>query len=245
MHRSALVPVLLALACAAPSDRPTQVPPTSGDTPAPTAADAEPATAETPAPATTPEPVGERWTFTTLVSGGPAALVGANGYYELIVDGEQVRVRKIGERGTPQFDEAHVLEGTGTLTLASDPLWPGVKEGSLSLKLTNASTERTIDLQLWFLGTELHGNWTFGTGSANPGNVRGLLAGERDGTAGRDVLNGNGSPCWVCVQAFWDCEGMGVGACNSSNLAVEACDERVAKARAKGKALPRGCGESP
>ncbi|MCH9688678.1 MAG: hypothetical protein K0V04_45020 [Deltaproteobacteria bacterium] len=50
----------------------------------PSAAEAEPAIA---------------WRLTTVVTGGPQPLVGANGYYELVLEGERATLRKVGVRG--------------------------------------------------------------------------------------------------------------------------------------------------
>jgi hypothetical protein len=188
---------------------------------------------------------GEVWRFTTLVTGGPEPLVGANGYYELVLDGEAVVVRKVGERGTPVFSPERVMQGTGVLALTEDPAWPSARTGEVTVTLTNASSKITMGLSVWVMGDELHGVWTHphAASEALMGRAWGLLQGTRGRGEPAELVDGKRAPCSVCVEAFWNCEGMGSDACNSGNLEREACARQMKAARKKSAEVPRGCGE--
>lgn len=218
-------------------------PPATAAPPAATSPASPPATpaAEPPAPAPSPEV----WRFTTLVTGGPASLVGANGYYELELDGDQATVRKVGERGTPELPPARVMTGTGRLALTDDARWPAARVGTVAVVLASATTKVPITLSVWVMGDELHGTWVHPgrKGEAKLGRAWGLLQGARGRGAPSELTDGERAPCEVCHRAFFVCEGMGTGACNSSNVAIDRCDARLAAARERAAEVPRGCGD--
>lgn len=189
----------------------------------------------------------EVWRFTTLVTGGPESLIGANGYYELHRDGEQVTVRKVGQRGTPSFAPEKVSEGTGTLALAADPEWPEAERGSVSVTLQNGGKGRALELELWLLDDELHGSWVEPhkkkTSKPTIGRAWGLLQGELGAGEPLTVKNGERTPCRYCSRAFYNCEGMGEGGCNSSDEGITQCSARMERAQKTKRPVPRGCGD--
>lgn len=214
------------------------------------AAPAEPdGPAEAPAPA--PAPVApaasaEIWRFTTLVTGGPEPLIGANGYYELVLDGERVTVRKVGVRGTPRLPADRVMEGSGKLALAETPAWPLAWSGTVTVTLADAKSKQRLTLSLAGIGDQLHGTWLHPEdrgGEGKIGRAWGLLEGVRGAGEPLDLVDGERAPCAICHQAFFVCEGAGSGACNSSNAAIAACDRRLRDARKRAAEVPRGCGD--
>ena len=233
-----------ALACAQPAAPSVQPPAVASGTgnaiEAPSVAPASPAQASEPAEA----PAGTTWRLTTLVTGGPEPLVGANGYYELALDGERATLRKVGEAGTPRYEAGAVLEGSGTLSLSVDPAWPSAKAGTLSVTLQRGDVRRPITLRVRILGDAMEGTWSFPAGPDDPpvGRAWGLIAGMRGSGDPITLTNGDEAACDVCVAAYYNCEGMGVGACNSSAIATDECDARMSKARRSSSAEPpRGC----
>ena len=88
------------------------------------------------------------------------------------------------------------------------------------------------------------GTWSFPAGPDDPpvGRAWGLIAGMRGSGDPITLTNGDEAACDVCVAAYYNCEGMGVGACNSSAIATDECDARMSKARRSSSAEPpRGC----
>lgn len=203
-----------------------------------------PAQAIEPADAPAEAPAEPTWRLTTLVTGGPESLIGANGYYELSLDGERATLRKVGEAGTPRYEAGAVLEGSGTLSLAADPAWPSAMSGTLSVILQRGDVRRPITLRVRVLGDEMDGTWSFPSGPGGPpvGRAWGLIAGVRGRGEPIVLTDGDRAACDVCVEAYYNCGGMGVGGCNSSEVAADECDARMAKARRSSSAEPpRGC----
>lgn len=229
--------------------------PTPSVVPEPSAAPSveQPAVIAAPVELVVAEPValapvesGDIWRFTTLVTEGPKGLIGANGYYELVLDGDKATVRKIGVRGTPQLPAERVMEGSGTLVLAQEPSWPAARSGTVTVTLASAKAKTPISLTVWVLDDRLYGWWTQPSGKADAGETGralGLLQGVRGRGEPVDLVDGEQAPCAVCYQAFFRCEGAGLGACNSSNTAIDACEQRMRSAKKRATALPLGCGD--
>ncbi len=234
--------ILLVAACPTPASSDVPAAPTTAE---PAGTTVEPIV-ETPPPVepASSEPREEIWRFTTLVTGGPESLIGANGYYELVLVGDQASVRKTGERGTPQLPAERVMEGSGPLALVEDPMWPSARSGTLTVTLANESSKIRMSLSVWLLGDELHGSWIHPDNKLEEwmiGRAWGLLEGKRD-SAPTQLDDGERTPCWICNEAYWNCEGAGTGGCNSSNSAIDECDERVGAAKNGSADVPRGCG---
>lgn len=209
-----------------------------------------PAPAEPSGPAEAPvaaaDGSAELWRFTTLVTGGPGPLIGANGYYELAIADDRATVRKIGVRGTPRLAEDRVMEGSGELVLAETPAWPAAWSGTVTVTLADARSKQRMTLSLAVIGDELHGTWLHPEERGAEGKIGrawGLLAGARGAGEPLELVDGERAPCSVCNDAFFVCEGAGAGSCNSSNLAIDACARRLRDARKRAAEVPRGCGD--
>lgn len=235
------------LACQPPSSSPSS--PSTEQVAAP----AEPAPASEPDEIEQPSaPAPERWRFTTLVTGATPAyesLIGANGFYELSIDGDTAMVVRIGQTGTPQLAEAKRSTGSGPLVEADNGEWPSARRRTLEVELIAAEDRRLLIFDLWFLADEVHGSWA----APNPkddsrvGNSWGLVQGRKasDEQPPLELENGADAPCMVCVRAFWNCDGIDFEqpACNSASSARARCTKQVAQAKAGGGEVPRGCGD--
>ncbi len=194
----------------------------------------------------------QRWTFTTLVTGGSEALIGANGYYTLEREGDTWTVRKMGERGTPEFPPHRVLEASATASPQPSASWPDAQEVELDVVLTNDSATRPMQLRLMWLDDELHGTWFFPherherqPEDPSVGRLWGLLRGQRGDAAPAALRDGADTPCNLCVQAFYSCEGTAwqEPGCNSASMADDACQARISTATRDARPVPRGCGD--
>ena len=239
--------VLLWGACSTPaaSVAPVHVVAPAGDlAPAPVEpaepGEAPPTAQVAPAQAGSPE----IWRFTTLVTGGPETLVGANGYYEIVLDGDKATVRKVGVRGTPQLPAERVAEGSGTLTLAADPAWPAARSGTLTITLVEPKAKQQMALSFWVLGDQMHGTWFHPDARGEKfARAWGLLEGMRERGEPLALVDGERAPCQACTYAFFNCEGSGPGSCNQSNVAIDECNSRLRTAKKKSAEVPRGCGD--
>jgi hypothetical protein len=198
-----------------------------------------------------PQATTQRWQFTTLVTGAAPthdALIGANGFYELEIDGETATIRKIGQTGTPQLPADKQLTGTGTLREANNAEWPSAQRWTLEVELANDNTaRRVLVFDLWFFADELHGTWAAPNehDDSRVGSTWGLVQGLQRSGDPLELTRGDDAACMVCVRAFWNCDGSSFEepACNSADSARTDCDERLEQARTRGDELPRGCGD--
>jgi hypothetical protein len=234
-------------ACAAPpvvSEPPAA--PSVADEPASPTRPIEPAEPTEAPVASSQAEAREVWRFTTLVTGGPEPLIGANGYYELVLEGDEVTIRKVGVRGTPQLPAERVMEGSGKLALTEAPAWPAAWSGTITVTLADAKSKQRMSLSLAVIGDALHGTWVHPDEKSEAGKIGrawGLLEGVRGAGEPLNLVDGERAPCSICHQAFFVCEGMGSGACNSSNAAIAACDRRLRVARKQSATVPLGCGD--
>ncbi len=130
--------------------------------------------------------------------------------------------------------------------LEDDPAWHGARTGSVMVTLARGERSRRISLQLWTMGDELHGVWVHPDGKAEAwmmGRAWGLLSGTRGLGEPVPLVDGEAAPCMVCTEAFYTCGGQGPESCNSSMMAIDACAERLARARRASAPVPRGCGD--
>jgi hypothetical protein len=188
------------------------------------------------------------WRFTTLVTGGTEAferMIGTNGYYELVLEGETATVRKVGQKGTPVFADDEIQTGVGVLVTATNSEWPAAERRTLDVELSDGKTHRHLVFDLWFFDDEIHGTWAAPNlqDDAHVGDTWGLVQGRRDAGDPLEVSNGASAPCMVCARAFWNCEGRSFDepACNSAATSWSKCEARLEKARKSPAELPRGC----
>jgi hypothetical protein len=203
-----------------------------------------------PTPVEAPPADVQTWRFTTLVTGGTEAfdrLIGTNGYYELVVEGEQATVRKVGQKGTPVFADEEIQTGMGTLVSAANSEWPAAARWTLEVELASGGTDekRPLVFDLWFFADELHGSWAAPNSKddAHVGDTWGLVQGRRDAGEPLEIRDGAHAPCMICARAFWNCDGLSFDepACNSAEMSWSKCEARLEKALEGAAEVPRGC----
>lgn len=241
---------ILSLACQPSASRPAASQDVPGPAPAPTPkSDAPEPTPEPPTPTVTPA-AKQTWRFTSLVTGGAEGfenLIGANGYYELELDGDAATLRKVGQKGTPRLPDAEILTGSATLVTADNSQWPAATRRSLDVQISGNGSTRRLVFDLWFVANELHGTWAARSDKheGKVGDSWGLVQGQPG--VGDPIVLGNGAstPCMVCARAFFNCDTgfFDEPGCNAADSSWSACDEKLEHARTTGSELPRGCGD--
>jgi hypothetical protein len=241
---------MLSLACQPSATRPAA----SQDVAPPAASAAATPTPNSDAPDPAPEQptptTKQTWRFTSLVTGaaeGFENLLGANGFYELEIEGDAATLRKVGQKGTPRLPDAEILSGSGTLVNAGNEQWPAATRRSLDIELSGNGSTRRLVLDLWFVANELHGTWAAPNDKreGKVGDSWGLVQGRPE--LGEPIIleNGANTPCMVCARAFFNCDTglFDEPGCNAADASWSACEQKLERARASGSELPRGCGD--